>query len=307
MLVGDIQSTLLVLIKLGVELKARLDAINQAAEDLQLLTTSLRLLLIVFENPANDSILKEHVSEFVAILDILESIAKSCAKCGKVLDMDPSGQMAADGNRDVFGRKLIRRMWIVKRIPGLLTEIQRKAEHLQRIYSAVSVVILQDIRTNQERPPTGTGSSENSTLAARDYNPAKGLEISTNFASIDIILGNLMNECKSLRQQLEESTIHPNTSAIDHYEEINPEGMAFWKNKFQKKELSTSNFRYEVRLYLWKKKCACMLKILSDVVRFMGALRTRGRIFFYSEQYPNWDLGNANYRYCPRTWSSLSH
>uniref|UniRef100_A0A8H7N5D8 Fungal N-terminal domain-containing protein n=1 Tax=Bionectria ochroleuca TaxID=29856 RepID=A0A8H7N5D8_BIOOC len=159
MLVGDIQSTLLVLIKLGVELKARLDALNQAAEDVQLLTTNLRLLLIVFENPANESILKGHVSEFVSILDILESIAKSCAKCAQVLDLDPSGQTAAEGSREAFGRKLIRRICVVKRIPGLLTEIQCKAEQLQKIYSAVSVVILQDIRTNQEQPPTGVGSS----------------------------------------------------------------------------------------------------------------------------------------------------
>ncbi|KAM3546782.1 hypothetical protein ARSEF1564_000358 [Beauveria bassiana] len=237
MLIGDIQSTLLVLIKLGVELKARLDALNQAAEDLQLLTTNLRLLLIVFENPANESILKEHVSEFVAILDILQSIAKSCAKSGKLLDMDPSGQAAADGGRDAFGKKMIRRIWIVKRIPGLLAEIQRKAEQLQKIYSAVSVVILQDIRANQERPPKGTESSVNSTLVAQDYNQAKGLDFSTNFASIDIILGNLMNECKSLRQQLEDNIIHPDTSAIENYEATNPEGMAFWKNKFQK-ELS---------------------------------------------------------------------
>ncbi|CAG9973398.1 unnamed protein product [Clonostachys byssicola] len=245
MLVGDIQSTLLVLIKLGVELKARLDAINQAAEDLQLLTTNLRLLLIVFENPANESILKEHVSEFVSILDILESIAKSCAKCAKVLDLDPSGHTAADGSREAFGRKLIRRILVVKRIPGLLTEIQRKAEQLQKIHSAVSVVILQDIRTNQEQPPPGMSSSGNSTLTARDYNQASGLDFSTNFASIDIILGNLMDECKSLRQQLEDSIIHPDTSAIKHHEKTNPEGVAFWKSRFQKKELSTSSFRYE--------------------------------------------------------------
>ncbi|CAH0055447.1 unnamed protein product [Clonostachys solani] len=251
MLVGDIQSTLLVLIKLGVELKARLDALNQAAEDLQLLTTNLRLLLIVFENPADESVLKEHVSEFVAILDILESIAKSCAKCAKVLDMDPSGQTAADGSQEAFGRKLIRRVWIVKRVSGLLTEIQRKAEQLQKIHSAVSVVILQDIRTNQERPPTAVGSSGYSTLMARDYNQANGLDFSTNFASIDIILGNLMNECKSLRQQLEDSIVHPDTSAIEHYEKTNPEGMAFWKNKFQKKDLSASSFRYEMLYVSW--------------------------------------------------------
>uniref|UniRef100_A0A0B7K6E0 Fungal N-terminal domain-containing protein n=1 Tax=Bionectria ochroleuca TaxID=29856 RepID=A0A0B7K6E0_BIOOC len=236
MLVGDIQSTLLVLIKLGVELKARLDALNQAAEDVQLLTTNLRLLLIVFENPANESILKGHVSEFVSILDILESIAKSCAKCAQVLDLDPSGQTAAEGSREAFGRKLIRRICVVKRIPGLLTEIQCKAEQLQKIYSAVLVVILQDIRTNQEQPPTGVGSS---TLMTQ--HEASGLDFSTNFASIDIILGNLMDECKSLRQQLEDSIIHPDTSAIEHYEKTNPEGMAFWK----------SSFRYEMLYVSW--------------------------------------------------------
>ncbi len=248
MLVGDIHSTLHVLIKLGLEIKFRLDSLNQAAEDLQLLTTNLKLLLTVFENPANEDIIKAHVSEFVAILDILQSIAKSCAKCAKALDIDLAGETPENANREAFGKKIVRRIWIFNRIPSLLSEIQHKAEHLQKVYSAVSVVILQDIKTKQEQP-TGTEISRTSALTERGFNHGNfdGLDFSTNFANIDLVLGNLMSECKTLRQQLQETVIYPDTSAIEHYQEQNPEGMAFWKDKFQKKELRASNLRYEVR------------------------------------------------------------
>ncbi|OAA53708.1 hypothetical protein ISF_08647 [Cordyceps fumosorosea ARSEF 2679] len=253
MLLGDIHSTLLVLIKLGGEIKLRLNALNQAAEDLQLLTTNLRLLLTVFENPANEAIIKAHVSEFVTILDILQSITMSCAKCAKALDIDSAKAKPANDSVEAFGRRIIRRIWILNRIPSLLAEIQHKAEHLHKVYSAVSVVILQDIRANQSPPSTGAEVSTASTVVERE---SKHMELhdsqfTTNFASIDLILGNLMTECKSLRKQLQENVIRPDSLSTQHYQTQNPEGLAFWRDRFQKSELGPSSLRYETLYVSW--------------------------------------------------------
>lgn len=57
----DIIATLKILIKLGSEIKTRLDSLDQAAEDLQLPTTNLKLLLIVFQDPVSEDVIKTHV------------------------------------------------------------------------------------------------------------------------------------------------------------------------------------------------------------------------------------------------------
>jgi hypothetical protein len=250
MSVSDIHTTLNVLIKLGQEIKKRLNSLNQAAEDLHLLIVNLQLLTTIFENPANADIIKTHNAEFVAMLDVLQSIAESCAKCAKALDIEPPAEKNVGGNKEIFGKKLIRRIWILNKIPSLLADIQRKAEHLQRVYSAVSVMILQDIKIRQSEA-TGREVAGSADRVGRDIKP-EGLlngDLTTNFASIDLLLGGLMKECQSLRQQLQDTVIHPDRSAIEHYEEVNPEGMAFWKDRFQKKELSLSALRYEVSIY----------------------------------------------------------
>ncbi|PHH62898.1 hypothetical protein CDD81_6616 [Ophiocordyceps australis] len=252
MSVSDILTTLNVLIKLGQEIKDRLDSLNQAAEDLHLLTTNLQILLTVFENPDNENIIKKHVSEFVALLDVLQSIADSCTKCAKALDIEPSGEKNAGDNRELSGKKLLRRIWILNKIPSLLADIQRKAKHLQSVYSAVSVVILQDIKIRQSETARRE-VTEPQRAVGQDVMPEDLLnrDFITNFASIDLMLGSLMKECQSLRQQLQDTVICPDRSAIEHYEEQNPEGMAFWKDRFQKNELNLSTLRYEVLYVSW--------------------------------------------------------
>lgn len=95
----EILSTLNILIKLRLEIKTRLDSLNQATEDLQLLTTNLILLLKVFENPVDEDIVKIHVPEFANILDVLQSITHSCTKCAKALDIDLAGTTIATKKR----------------------------------------------------------------------------------------------------------------------------------------------------------------------------------------------------------------
>ncbi|KAM5489909.1 hypothetical protein MaudMau93_002771 [Microsporum audouinii] len=252
MSVSDIHTTLNVLITLGQEIKKRLNSLNQAAEDLQLLIVNLQLLMTVFENPANEDIIRAHVSEFVAMLDVLQSIADCCAKCATALDIEPPAGRDVGANKEIFGKKLIRRIWVLNKIPSLLADIQRKAEHLQRVYSAVSVMILQDVKTRQSEA-TGREVAGSGDRVGRDIRPEDLLnrDFTTNFASIDLLLGSLMQECQSLRQQLQDTMIYPDRSAIEHYEKDNPEGMAFWKDRFQKRELSLSAFRYEVLYVSW--------------------------------------------------------
>lgn len=240
----DILSTLNFLIKLGLEIKTRLDSLNQAAGDLQLLTTNLQLLLKVFENPVNGDIIKTNLSEFMNILDVLQSIAHSCIECAKALDTDLAGATTATEKT----KRFVKRMWTFNRIPDLLAEIQRKADQLQKIYSAVHAVLLQDIRTQQER---ASGKEiVKSTLAVKKsaiHEHLLDLDLSTDFASIDQMVGSLMKECKHLQQRLQEAILFPDTSAVQQYQAQNPEGASFWKDRFQKDELRASALRYEVR------------------------------------------------------------
>ena len=245
---SDIVSTLNVLIKLGSEIKTRLDSFNQAAEDLQLLNSSLILLLKVFENPVNEDIIKTNGTEFVNILDILQSIAHTCTKCAKALNIDLAGQTTACENTGVRGKKFVQWMRAFNKIPDLLAEIKRKAEQLQKVYSAVSLTILNDIREQKERT-SGKANIEFAPIVKKQtlHENMLDLDLSTDFASIDQMVGNLMSECKHLHQRLQEATLFPDMSAVKDYQTQNPEGASFWKDRFLKDEISASALRYEVR------------------------------------------------------------
>ena len=245
---ADIVNTLSVLIKLGLEIKTRLDSLNQAAEDLQLLNTNLMLLLEFFENPVNEALVKTHVSEFVQILDVLQSIAHSCTKCAKALDIDLAGATAATKKAEGRGMKFMKRLWAFGKIPDLLAEIQRKADQLQKIYNVLSTIIVLDIRLQQGR----TSEKEAVEYTSVVEEPARhenllNLDFSTGFASIDQIVGNLMKECNHLRQRLQEITLIPDTSAILAFQAQNPEAASFWKDRFQERQLNAPALRYEVR------------------------------------------------------------
>ncbi|KAI1288679.1 hypothetical protein F5Y03DRAFT_404548 [Xylaria venustula] len=245
---SDLVSALNFLIKLGYEIQTRLDSLNQAAEDLRLLNTNLTLLLKVFENPVNEDIVKTQVSEFIHILDILQSIAYSCAKCAKALDIDLAGA-AATGRAETHGRRFIKRIWALNKIPDILVEIQRKAAQLQQVCNAVSTVIVSDIRTQQRR--TSGNETVESTSIVKTPPLHDNMDISVEFASIDKMVGNLMKECRHLRQRLQEATLFPDTSAIQYHQSQNPEAASFWKDRFQNEALYASALRYEMFYVSW--------------------------------------------------------
>ncbi|TFB00433.1 hypothetical protein CCMA1212_007560 [Trichoderma ghanense] len=243
----DIISTLKILIKLGTEIKTRLDSLDKAAEDLQLLTTNLKLLLMVFQNSISEDVIKTNLSEFINILDILQSIAQLCTKCAKVLEIDLDGTTTASDTAGARGKKLVKRIRAFNKIPDLLSEVQRKAEQLQKIYTAVSTVLIHDIRAQQGRT-TGKDVVKSTDSVKTSASPENLLEldISTEFPNIDRLVGNLMEECKYLRQRLQETILFPDTSTVEEYQAQNPEGVSFWKERFQKDEISPSMLRYEV-------------------------------------------------------------
>jgi len=244
---SDLVSALNFLIKLGLEIKNRLDSLNQAAEDLQLLNANLMLLLNIFENPVNKDVINTQVSEFINILDVLQSIANSCTKCAKALDIDLTGETITTKKVEAHGKRFVRRIWTFNKIPDILAEIQHKAAQLQQVYSAVSTVIVNDIRTQQGRT-SGKDIVESTLIATTTALQGNllDLDVSTDFASIDQMVGNLMKECKHLRQRLQEATLIPDTSAVQDYQAQNPEAASFWKDRFQNDELNASDLRYEV-------------------------------------------------------------
>ncbi|EAA34357.2 hypothetical protein GE21DRAFT_3606 [Neurospora crassa] len=141
----DIVSTVTILINLGMEIKSRLDSLNQAAEELQLLTTNLSFLLNVFKDPVNEDI-----------------IQGQCA-----LDIELAGASIAT-KTESGGKKFFKRIWAFNKIPDLLADIQRKADQLQRAYSAVSIVFLQHIKVQQGRT-SGKETVESSTVFKACY------------------------------------------------------------------------------------------------------------------------------------------
>ena len=239
----DIVGTIGIIIRLGIEIKNRLDSLDQAAEDLQLLISNLSLLLKLFENPINNALIKTHVLELACILDILQSIALSCTKCAKALDVETTGATNAANKAQGRGQKFINRLRAFSKVPDLLAEIQRKATHLQQIYTAVSALTIQEIRLQQER------TKENETIESTsvvEETASFDLDLGTNFASIDHIVGNLLQECKQLRQRLQEAVLVPDTSYIQAIQAQNPEAVSFWRDRFQRGELNASTLRYEV-------------------------------------------------------------
>ena len=244
----DIISTLNIIINLGLDIKARFESFNKAAEEINLLNIKLRLLCKLFEDRGNDDIITTHLSEVAMIVDIVQSIAQSYTNCAKALGIETSATNSATTKPEARGKKYAKRLLAFYKIPDLLDEIQRKAEQLEKVYGVVSVLLLYDMRT-QQRQSSESGIIKSDPVARNPTMHGHLLEvsISTEFASIDLMVGNLMKECKLLRQRLQEVTLYPDTSAVEDYQEQHPEGASFWRDRFQKDELCASALRYEVR------------------------------------------------------------
>lgn len=244
MSVGDILSVVTILINVGMDLYTRIDSVKQAPDDLLLLTTNLKVLQKVFEEPEND--IDTYSTEFMRMLVILESIRESCNRCAKVLGVEPAGTTTAIQKTAMNGKSWTKRVRIFATIPSILAEIRDKAEKLQKISSILSISFLSDVRKHQIKS-SGKESlkspiAENTT----SHDNLLNLDLSTGFASIDQMVQNLMNECKHLEHQLQEATLFPDTSAVQDYQAQNPEGASFWKDRFQKGKLYASALRYEV-------------------------------------------------------------
>ena len=243
----DIISTLNIIINLGLDIKARFESFNQAAEEINLLNTKLRLLCKLFEDRRNDDIITTHLPEIAMIVDIVQSIAQSYTKCAKALGVEIPATNTAAPKPEARGKKYVKRLWAFYKIPDLLDEIQRKAEQLEKVYGAVSIMVLYDIRT-QQRWSSESEITESAPIAKNPTIHEHLLEVgvSTGFASIDLMMKNLMEECKLLRQRLQEVTLCPDRSAVENYQEQHPEGASFWRDRFQRDELCASALRYEV-------------------------------------------------------------
>jgi hypothetical protein len=116
--------------------------------------------------------------------------------------------------------------------------------------STLSITFLSDVRKHQrksnEKETPQSPIAKSTTL----HENVLKLDHRTGFASIDRMVGKLMNECKHLQRQLEEATLFPDMSAVQGYQAQNPEGASFWKDRFQKDKLNASALRYEVMMTL---------------------------------------------------------
>jgi len=234
----------------GTDLYNRIDAVKQAADDLLLLTAHLEVLSKVFQESEND-IMIAYSSEVMKMLGILQSIQESYNRCAKVLGVGPSGTTTATQNTTVVGKSFTKRVVIFARIPSILAEIRYKAEQLQKLSSILSVSLLSDVRKHQKTVNANESllipTASNTTL----HDNSRGLGLNTGFAGIDRMVENLMNECKHLEHQLQETTVFPDTSAVQDLQSQNPEGASFWRDRFQKGKLYASALRYEKFYVSW--------------------------------------------------------
>jgi len=200
MSLSDFLSTLNILIKLGIEIKTRLDSLNQATDDLLLFTANLYVLLKVFEEPENEDIIKTHSSEIVNMLDVLQGIAQTCTSCAKALGVELAGATTATQKKGMNGKKFAKQVWTFSRIPALLTEIRYKAKQLHNISSTLSISFLSDIRKHQIKSSGKETFKSLITKKTTLHENLLELDLSTEFPSIDRMIGNLMNKCKHLEQ-----------------------------------------------------------------------------------------------------------
>ncbi|QUC15772.1 uncharacterized protein UV8b_00013 [Ustilaginoidea virens] len=227
----ELLSTLQVLIKLGSEIKTRVDSIPRAAEDLQLLDTELRLLVTLFQNPANKDI--PLMSEFVIIPHVPESIADLCTKFAMTLDIDLAAGATMATKTGPHGKRFVKRMWAL-------------------IYSTISAVILHNMATAQQKQMSrGEILKPAHVTQTNVYGNLLHLDLSTGSGNIDQMVGSLIKECQNLRNRLQEAILFPDTSAIQDYQACNSEGASFWRDRFQKDQLNASALRYESLYVSW--------------------------------------------------------
>lgn len=242
---GDILAVVTILVNVGKDLHDRCVALKQVDSELLLLTTHLKVLSDVFEKLENDVILTNSL-ELVRTLDILKSIQRSYDKCAKALGVGSDGTTYATQKRARTAKGILVQFNLLVRIPGILDEIHDKGEQLQKVTSILSISFLSDARKQQR------DSNRKDSLVPSTPKPTAlpdnllDLNLRTGLTSIDRMVESLMTECESLERQLQEITVYHDTSAIQEYEEQNPEGAAFWKDRFQQGQLYASTLRYEV-------------------------------------------------------------
>jgi hypothetical protein len=149
--------------------------------------------------------------------------------------------------------------------------------------STLSISFLSDVRKHQRK---SSGKETLKSPVAKKttlHENLLDLDLSTEFPIIDRMVGNLMNECKYLEQQLQEATLFPDTSAVQDYQAQNPEGASFWKDRFQKGKLNASALRYEVMTL----KASYILSFYSPYRRIILTCRFLNRRFTF--------LGHASY------------
>ncbi|KAF2417702.1 hypothetical protein EJ08DRAFT_654437 [Tothia fuscella] len=249
MSVGDVLGIVTILIKVGKDLYNRIDSIKQAPTDLQLLTDQLEVVSKVLKESEND--IMAYSSGFTRMLNILKSIQDSYNKCAKTLGVEPAGIIIAAQKTAFHGKNFTKRVVIFARIPIILAEIREKAVQLDKISSILTVSILSEVRKHQKN---SNGNEPHKSPVAIDttlHDDWRYLNLSTGFVSIDRMVANLMKECKDLEHLLQETTLVPDTSAVEDYEAQNPEGASFWKDRFQNGNLYASALRYETFYVSW--------------------------------------------------------
>ncbi|KAF3197218.1 hypothetical protein TWF679_003498 [Orbilia oligospora] len=273
-MIGDIIATVDILIRLGSEIKKRCEYLGQAPEDLELVNIRLGILKSSFsEDNEKDDIWKNNQIVFATILDLLKGIENSWKECAKALGLDTASAEIITKKTNALGKRL-KQFQTFFSVPERITEIRRMAERLEHVCTILTTfTALYNSRMQQQR--TGIGGDVGSKAVLKSIFVSKDsldLDFKTDFPGIDQMIGNLLEECKDLRRRLQEATLIPDTSTVQAYQNHNPEGVSFWKDRFQNGGLGPSALRYEGSRYCIDKSGTRLLSTIRPL--WLPALRS---------------------------------
>ncbi|KAK6346148.1 hypothetical protein TWF730_010480 [Orbilia blumenaviensis] len=253
---GDIIAIAELLLKMGLEIQERFEYLDQTAEDLKLLNTNLRLLRSTISvDDEQDELWKNNRSELLNILDFLQSVEDTCKECAKALGLEIAGAEITTSTKktNARGKRFKRQFQTWFFISDHFEKIRRKAEQLGTLCNTVSAIIL--YKGSKLQRTSVQENMESKAVLKPIYVSGDSLDLGlkTDFAGIDQMITNLLEECKDLRRRLQEATLFPDTSTVQDYQNQNhnPEGVAFWKDRFQNGEIGPSALRYETIYVSW--------------------------------------------------------
>lgn len=251
-----------ILIGVGMEIKSRLDDQNESIEELDQLVFNLEQLNRVFNETGNERLQELYG---VHIGTVLEGVKRTCESCAKYVE-------ARSRTRTM---RVVKSAWNLYKAPTVKGEVIRTSRRLAELLVTLNFVLVSDVerevselRIERVRETSkvvtvtragagtetgtgaGTGAVTKETTEVEDTKDGSTTASSNIIAlglreaihsTIDDLVGRLKDDCQRLQAKLDRATVVVDTSSLEGLQEDNPEGISFWRDRFQAGELAVSS------------------------------------------------------------------